>query len=160
MDTQIEARTGLEMLSREECMQLIGQAPLGRLAVVVAGQPLVFPVNFTLDGNAIVFRTDRGTKLHGARNGAVAFECDGIDRQYHTGWSVLVLATADEVRAPADIDRLHRLPLGPWLPGPKPVWIRLRIRSISGRRIPPHGPERPVVVEHRASPATETRHSI
>jgi hypothetical protein len=147
MDTQIETRTGLEKLDREECIQLLTHAPLGRLAVVVAGQPLVFPVNFAVDGNTIVFRTDRGTKLHGALHGPVAFECDGIDRQYHTGWSVLVLAAVDEVRDPLEIERLQRLPLGPWSPRPKPVWVRLRVRSVSGRRIPPHGSVSPVVVE-------------
>jgi uncharacterized protein len=147
VDTQIDTRTGLEHLDRDECLRLLAHAPLGRLAVVAAGHPLVFPVNFVVDGNAIVFRTDRGTKLHGARHGPVAFECDGIDRQYHTGWSVLVLGMAEEVREPLEIERLQRLPLGPWLPGPKPVWLRLRIRSVSGRRIPPHGPVSPVVVE-------------
>lgn len=58
----------------------------GRLAVVVGGRPLVFPVNFALDGESIVLRTDTGTKLYGARKGLVAFECDGIDGMYHTGW--------------------------------------------------------------------------
>ena len=68
-----------------------------RIAVVIGGQPLVFPVNFTLDGDAVVFRTDEGTKLHAARNGPVAFECDGIDPVYHTGWSVLATGNAEEV---------------------------------------------------------------
>ena len=94
MEGRIDSRTGMEELDRDECMRLLADSPLGRLAVVVADHPLVFPVNFTLDGNAIVFRTDRGTKLHGARNGPVAFECDGIDREYHTGWSVLVQGIA------------------------------------------------------------------
>jgi hypothetical protein len=140
MDMRIDARTGLEELDRDECLRLIAHAPLGRLAVVVAGYPLVFPVNFTLDADAIVLRTDRGTKLYGARNGPVAFECDGIDLVYHTGWSVLVSGTAEEIHNPIDVARLERLPLGPWSPKPKPVWLRIRPRSMSGRRIPPHGP--------------------
>jgi uncharacterized protein len=129
----------LEELDRDECLRLIGRSPLGRLAVVVAGRPLIFPVNFAVDGNAVVLRTDHGTKLYGARNGHVAFECDGIDRQYHTGWSVLVHGVAEEVVNPLDVARLERLPLRTWLPGPKPVWLRLRTNSITGRRIPPPG---------------------
>ncbi len=113
MDTRIDSRTGLEELDRDECLRLIAHATLGRLAVVVAGQPLVFPVNFTLDGDAVVFRTEPGTKLHGARNGPVAFECDGIDLRYHTGWSVLVLAIVEEVNDPTELARLDRLPLDP-----------------------------------------------
>jgi hypothetical protein len=139
MDTLINLRTGLEELDRDECMRLLAHAPLGRLAVVVNGYPLVFPVNFALDGNAVVLRTDRGTKLYGARNGPVAFECDGIDSTYHTGWSVLIHATADEVRNPIEVARLERLPLGPWCPGPKPTWLRIPAATISGRRIPMPG---------------------
>jgi hypothetical protein len=139
MDARIDRRTGLEELDRDECYRLLADAPLGRLAVIVGGGPLVFPVNFTLDGDAVVLRTDSGTKLHGARNGPVAFECDGIDLEYHTGWSVLLLGDAEEVSSPTDIARLERLPLGPWCAGPKPIWLRVRARSIAGRRIPPHG---------------------
>ena len=106
------------------------------------GRPLVFPVNFALDGDAIVFRTDAGTKLHGARRGQVAFECDGVDSTYHTGWSVLATGNAEEVVNAAEVARLARLPLGPWCPGPKSTWLRLRPRMLTGRRIPPHGQTR------------------
>jgi len=136
----IDPRTGLEVLGRDDCLQLLARTPLGRLGVVVGGRPLVFPVNFTLDGGAVILRTDEGTKLHAARNGPVAFECDGIDRLYHTGWSVLVLGDAEEARHPSEVARLERLPLGPWCPGPKPTWLRIRAKTITGRRIPPHGP--------------------
>ncbi len=139
MSAKIDRRTGLEELDREECLRLLGSAPIGRLAVVVAGRPLVFPVNFALDGESIVLRTDTGTKLHGARNAPVAFECDGIDPMYHTGWSVLVVDDIDEVIEPLDVARFERLPLGPWAPAPKPTWLRLRTHTITGRRIPPHG---------------------
>ena len=134
----IDSRTGLEELGRDECLELLARAPLGRLGVVVGGRPLVFPVNFTLDGTAVVLRTDEGTKLYAARNGPVAFECDGIDRMYHTGWSVVVLGDAEEVRDPREVARLEGLPLGPWCPGPKPTWLRIRAKTITGRRIPPH----------------------
>jgi uncharacterized protein len=139
MTTKIDRRTGLEELDRVECPRLVASSPIGRLAVVVGGRPLVHPVNFALDGQAIVLRTDTGTKLHGARNGPVAFECDGVDSTYHTGWSVVVQAKAEEVVLAADVARFDRLPLGPWCPGPKPTWLRLRPQSITGQRIPPHG---------------------
>ena len=136
---EIDIRSGLEVLERHECEALLGRSRLGRIAVVVDGRPLVFPVNFVLDGGAIVLRTDEGTKLYGARNGPVAFECDGTDSVYHTGWSVLATGTADEVHEPAEVKRLERLPLGTWCPGPKSNWLRIRPRTLTGRRIPPHG---------------------
>jgi len=142
MSGSIEPRTGLEELGHDECLRLVGGSTLGRLAVVIDDQPLVFPVNFTLDGRAVVLRTDEGTKLYAARHGFVAFECDSIDSAYHTGWSVIITGRAEEVRQPSEVARLERLPLGPWCPGPKSVWLRLRPRTITGRRIPPHGMHR------------------
>ena len=139
MTTDVDARTGLEELEQDECLRLVRGSTLGRLAVVLAGQPLAFPVNFTLDGRAVILRTDEGTKLYAARHGLVAFECDDIDRAYHTGWSVLITGRAEEVTNASEIARLRRLPLGPWCPGPKPVWLRIRPATISGRRIPLHG---------------------
>jgi uncharacterized protein len=139
MDARIDPRTGLEELERDECLDLVARAPIGRLGVIVAGRPLIFPVNFAMDGSAIVIRTDTGTKLYGARNAPVVFECDGIDTAYHTGWSVLVHGEVEEVHNPIDLARLAQLPLGPWLPGPKATWLRLRTNFVTGRRIPPHG---------------------
>jgi hypothetical protein len=139
MGNRIDRRTGLKELDRDECLHLLARSSLGRLGVVVNGRPLVFPVNFTLDGEAVVFRSDEGTKVHAARNGPVAFECDGIDAVYHAGWSVLLLGEAEEVQNPIEVARLERLPLGPWCPGPKPIWLRLRAGSITGRRISPPG---------------------
>jgi nitroimidazol reductase NimA-like FMN-containing flavoprotein (pyridoxamine 5'-phosphate oxidase superfamily) len=137
--TETELRTGLEMLDRDECMALLDRSSLGRIAVVVDAHPLVFPVNFTLDGDTIVLRTDVGTKLYGARNGPVAFECDGTDSVYHTGWSVLATGTAEEVRDDSEVARLERLPLPTWAPGPKTSWLRIRPRSLTGRSIAPYG---------------------
>jgi uncharacterized protein len=137
--TEIDPRTGLEVLDREQCMALLDRCCLGRMAVVVEGRPLIFPVNFALDGGSIVLRTDPGTKLYGARSGAVAFECDGTDGLYHEGWSVLATGMAEEVHNDAEIADLERLPLGVWSPGPHSTWLRIRPRSVTGRRIPPHG---------------------
>lgn len=139
MHTGVDPRTGLEDLEYEECLRLVGASAIGRLAVVIDHQPLAFPVNFTLDGDVVVLRTDAGTKLYAGRHGLVAFECDGIDPMYHTGWSVIITGRVQAVTEQGEIARLQRLPLGPWCPGPKPVWLRIEPRTVTGRRIPPHG---------------------
>ena len=140
MAATIDPRTRLEVLDREECLSLLRRHTVGRLAVVGDDRrPYVFPVNYALDGSAVVFRTDRGTKLHLADGRWVAFECDGIDTLYHTGWSVLVSGVAEEVSNAAEVVRLSKLPLGGWCPGAHPRWVRIRSMGISGRRIPPHG---------------------
>ena len=138
----IDWRTGLAALDREECLRLVQSSKLGRLALLVDHQPLVFPVNFALDGADVVVRTDETTRLYAARDSLVAFECDAADGIYHTGWSVIITGDAVEVLDPDEITRLERLPLGPWCPGPKPVLLRVAARTITGRRIPPHGMRR------------------
>jgi uncharacterized protein len=139
MATKVDKRTGLEVLDREESLALVARSVIGRLAVAVDNHPLVFPVNFVLDDNTVVFRTNEGTKLWAARHAPIVFECDGIDATYHTGWSVMISGRIEEIRNPMDRERVARLPLTPWCAGDKPVWLRIRPQSVSGRRIPAHG---------------------
>ena len=50
----------LEVLAEEECWRLLGAHHLGRLALVDAKGPAIVPVNYVLDREAPVFRTDPG----------------------------------------------------------------------------------------------------
>jgi nitroimidazol reductase NimA-like FMN-containing flavoprotein (pyridoxamine 5'-phosphate oxidase superfamily) len=125
----------LDVLGADECLRLLGEHGVGRLAVVVDGQPLVFPVHYALHERAIVFRTDPGTKLYASEGRRVAFEIDGVDTQYHEGWSVLVVGVAREERDPARRRELDRLPLAPWVAGAKSHWMVIRGGTVTGRRI-------------------------
>jgi len=127
--------TRLEPIELDECLRLLAGHHIGRLAVVVDGQPLVFPVNYALVGRRIVFRTDPGTKLHAAAGHRVAFEIDGANSIYHDGWSVLVVGTAREEHDEARRQEFERLPLRPWVSGPKAHWISIAGDAITGRRI-------------------------
>ncbi len=125
----------LEPIALDDCLRLLGEHHLGRLAVVVEGQPLIFPVNYALSGSRIVFRTDAGTKLFGAKDQRVAFEIDGTDAMYHEGWSVVAVGIAREEHNPARIAEFARLPLTPWVTGPKAHWMRIEGGAITGRRL-------------------------
>jgi nitroimidazol reductase NimA-like FMN-containing flavoprotein (pyridoxamine 5'-phosphate oxidase superfamily) len=127
--------THMESIDRVDCVHLLTAHGLGRLAITVRGQPLILPINYTMDGDRVVFRTDGGTKLYGAVGNPVAFEIDGFDRLYHEGWSVVVVGTAEEVHDAAERARLETLPLGPWAPGAKAHWLRIRPGAITGRRL-------------------------
>jgi len=131
------AQTRLEPIGRSECLALLAEHHLGRLGVSIANQPVIFPVTYALDGQSIVFRTDPGTKLYGARDRRVAFEIDGIDDDpsHPSGWSVLVVGRAELVEKPSDQARLDTLDLGAWNPGPKQHWVRIRGGAITGRRL-------------------------
>lgn len=66
-------------LTVSACWELLRQAVVGRLAVVVDGGPEIFPVNYLVDHGSIIFRTAEGTKLANAIDGPVAFEVDDYD---------------------------------------------------------------------------------
>ena len=126
----------LEVLAEEECWRLLGAHHLGRLALVDAKGPAIVPVNYVLDREAPVFRTDPGSKLDAAVEAApVAFEVDAADEATRTGWSVVVRGALAEVTDPGDLERLRALPLYPWAPGDKARYVRVRPASVTGRRI-------------------------
>lgn len=123
-------------LTERECRSLLAGAHLGRIAVVESGRPLIFPVNYVLDGTDVVFRTDSGSKLYAAALGEqVAFEVDGINPADRTGWSVLIRGAAEYVTDPGRLNKLRSLPLVPWAPGAKPHYVRINSGQVSGRRI-------------------------
>ncbi len=132
----IDDRTGLERLTRDECLDHLRDHQVGRLAVVSANRPLIFPVNYAMDAEAVVFRTAPGTKFDASvREMAVAFEIDDLDVDRHEGWSVLVTGRAEEVVSEAHRNRLANLPLRPWAAGAKDHWLTIVPTAITGRRI-------------------------
>jgi len=129
----------MQNLTVRECIDLLGRHSLGRLAFVgrVGVMPLIIPVNYVVDHDSVVFRSDPGSKLTAAVLGApVAFEVDGgFDERNHTGWSVVVHGHARAITDPGESARLRQLPLVPWAPGAKPHFIRVEPGVITGRRI-------------------------
>ena len=63
---------------------------VGRLAVCADGRPRTSPIDFVVDGESIVFRTEPGTKLSEARDAEVAFEVDDYDATSGQASSVIV----------------------------------------------------------------------
>jgi nitroimidazol reductase NimA-like FMN-containing flavoprotein (pyridoxamine 5'-phosphate oxidase superfamily) len=133
----VDTRTGIEVLDREECLSLLAQDVIGRLAVLSGVGPVIFPVNYALDGDAIVFRTAPGTKLNAGPRAPASFEIDSFDRETKSGWSVVVTGRMEEA-TPFDaavLERVRNLPVEPWAEGDKPHWIRLVPSRITGRRV-------------------------
>lgn len=134
----VDARSHVQRLSREECVTLLGTQEVGRLVAVDGGHPLIFPVNYVLDGDAVVFRTAPGLKLWASTRSPVAFEVDELDRSGQKGWSVIVQGVAQEVTAfdRSDLQaRVFGLPVYPWAGGDKTTFVRIAPRYITGRRI-------------------------
>jgi nitroimidazol reductase NimA-like FMN-containing flavoprotein (pyridoxamine 5'-phosphate oxidase superfamily) len=131
-------RNGLEVLSRDECLRLLGTAALGRIGITSDALPTVLPVNFRFDSRQILIRTGMGTTLDAATDDAVvAFEVDDVDPIAHTGWSVVVRGVARELTDPDDLADAHRQPLARWAPGPDHRIVAISTELVSGRRIVP-----------------------
>jgi len=127
---------GLGELAEEECLDLLASHEVGRVGVVVDDQPLVFPVNYALEGRWIVVRTGMGMLLHGAAFAHVAFEIDHFDTVRRSGWSVMVQGMAHDITDAVDrtSERLQTVDVLPWAPGSKPRLLRIDPRIITGRR--------------------------
>src|SRR4029453_1928080 len=126
----------MEELDQDECRRLLAERHLGRLAVPDFGGPMIFPVNYVVDEDQVVFRTDPGSKLDAAtEREAVAFEVDATDEATRTGWSVVVRGILAEITDPAHLARLRALPLYPWAPGERGRDGRGGPPTSSGRRI-------------------------
>jgi len=126
---------GLEILTECECIDLLAQAHVGRVAVTIGALPAVFPVNYALMDGSILFMTGDGTKFHAAlRNAVVAFEIDAFDPLAHDGWSVMVVGMASEVTG-ADLERARLVPLRPWAEGDRRHYVRITPEIVTGRRI-------------------------
>ncbi|MFM9917948.1 pyridoxamine 5'-phosphate oxidase family protein [Lacisediminihabitans sp. H27-G8] len=129
----------VQLLTDAECWHLLDGASFGRLAVSVGNQPEIFPVNFLADGHTVLFRTAEGTKLLELTiNSLVAFESD-----YYSdtdAWSVVIKGRARAIESQSEIFAADQLPLAPWIPTLKYVYVRIQPTEVTGRRFA-RGPE-------------------
>lgn len=133
----VESRPPLEFLDRATCDRLLAEGEVGRLAVIAGGAPMIFVVNYVMDGSDVVFRSDPGTKVDLGPRARACFEIDSLDHEHRTGWSVVAAGRLDEITK-YDGERWERvtaLPLEPWAAGPKDRWMRLVPSYVGGRRI-------------------------
>lgn len=128
---------GIVELGEAECWRLLAAHNVGRLAVIAGQRPLVFPVNYALDGDLVLIRTAEGTKLANASLDRVAFEVDELDLVRRTGWSVLVQGLGIDITDAIDAasERERAMVVETWAPGDKPHLVRITHPEISGRRI-------------------------
>jgi nitroimidazol reductase NimA-like FMN-containing flavoprotein (pyridoxamine 5'-phosphate oxidase superfamily) len=129
-------RQELEVLDREQCLQLLQTVRVGRLVFTEDALPAVQPVNFRLWRDNVVIRVAGGAKLAAAaRNFVVAFQADELDPDLHTGWSVTVVGHAQRI---TDVDELVALSgtfVQPWVDGRRDHFVRIRTEQVTGRRL-------------------------
>jgi nitroimidazol reductase NimA-like FMN-containing flavoprotein (pyridoxamine 5'-phosphate oxidase superfamily) len=127
----------LEPLSPDECLSLLRDHVVGRIAVIVDEFPIVLPVNYRLMETSgrtwLALRTRPGNVIDRA-GVEVAFEIDDIDPVHHQGWSVLVRGTLHHVDPNAAAFR-ERFDPEPWLLAERDSWLIVDPFAITGRRL-------------------------
>ena len=119
-------------LSNPESWKLLENCQHGRLAVSVANEPDIFPINFVAHEGKLLMRTNPGTKLAELTiNDKVAFEADGITSD--EAWSVVVKGTARVLESQTEIDAADKLPLQPWIPTRKYTYVEITPQEVHGR---------------------------
>lgn len=127
---------GLELLDEAESLALLAAGDVGRVGVTIGGLPAIFPVNYGVVDNCIVFRTGAGTKLAAAaREAVIAFEVDDYDRADRAGWSVLVVGPSEIVHDADLAFRVLGAAIEPWAGGIRTSIVRIRPELVTGRRI-------------------------
>ena len=126
----------LEELDRDECLELLRHAGVGRVVLSADCLPVAYPVNVSVLDGDVVFSTGMGTKLDAALRGEViSIETDHFDTLYHTGWSVLVTGVAQVITDLDSIEGADRLLTQPWAQGAARSLVRVPATRISGRRL-------------------------
>jgi hypothetical protein len=136
---------GLDVLSPEECRELLRGEQIGRVGFNQRGQTVMLPVNYAFVADSVLFRTTVGSKLDIAQaRSAASFEIDDWDAANRTGWSVLVKGHAEEVTDDWFVSICEYFNVEPWADQiPRDHWVRLTTEEITGRwifRVPEGSP--------------------
>lgn len=128
---------GLDVLSREECEELLAQYSIGRIGFDDNGVTVILPVNYAFVAGSILFRTAAGSKLElAAAGGRASFEIDDWDAGVRSGWSVLVKGRAGEMSEAWLITLAEHFDVEPWADKiPRDHWVRIEPEEITGRWI-------------------------
>jgi uncharacterized protein len=133
--TRVEGSTGrFEELTLAECERLLAEHKAGRVGVNAPAGPQILPVTYAYYAKTIVFRTSPyGVLSSLERHTRVAFEIDDIDEERESGWSVLVLGSAERVTREYTLTSLWEDGPVPWAEGTRNLFIMITPETITGR---------------------------
>jgi len=79
-----------DLISEEECWELLAGTSVGRLALSVRALPVILPVQYYLDGRQLAVCLGHRQLPGRSLNAIIAFAADAIDPTSRSGWSVQV----------------------------------------------------------------------
>jgi nitroimidazol reductase NimA-like FMN-containing flavoprotein (pyridoxamine 5'-phosphate oxidase superfamily) len=98
--------------------------------------PRIVPVNYSVRGDSIVFRTAPYSELSTyGWDTELAFEVDELDRETHQGWSVVAVGRAHVEDDPDEVQRIRREWRQQWAPGSRNLYVKLAWRALTGVRL-------------------------
>jgi uncharacterized protein len=122
-------------LTREECLDRLRLGSIGRIAVTHRALPAIVPVNYTLSGSRVIFRTEpTGMLARACAGSVVAFEVDELDADGSGGWSVLVVGLAELLEGSAAV-RAAEIGLVTAAGGGRDQFVAITIGQLTGRVI-------------------------
>lgn len=132
-------RGEVKELDAATCRGLLGTVPVARVVHVVAGEPQIALVNIAVDGDDLVVRSTRGSRLQAALTTpgtAVLVEADEVDASTRSGWSVVARCRMAAVLDQVTVARLDRSAPPSWILGDSGgTWLRLAVDELTGRRV-------------------------
>jgi nitroimidazol reductase NimA-like FMN-containing flavoprotein (pyridoxamine 5'-phosphate oxidase superfamily) len=123
--TGVEGSTGhFTELTPAECEKLLAEHKAGRVGLNAPAGPQILPVTY-------------GVLSSLGRHTRVAFEIDNIDEERESGWSVLVLGSAERVTREYTLTSLWKDGPVPWAEGTRNLFIVITPETITGRAVRP-----------------------
>ena len=124
-------------LSYGKCRELLAAGVFGRVGVCTPEKPVILPVNYSVVGESIIFRTTPyGVVANHDWATAIAFEVDHVDYADHKGWSVLATGRGERVEDNEELSRIKRTwDPAPWAGGSRPLYVKLAWDELTGRRL-------------------------
>ena len=124
----------MQGLGRRQCMDLLSQSHLARIAWQAADAQQILPITYTVFEGLIYFRTSPYSILSELlRPTPIALEVDELDQRTRTGWSVVVHGQSRAVAEPAEVTRLWANDPVPWAPGGRNLFIEITPTQVTGR---------------------------
>jgi nitroimidazol reductase NimA-like FMN-containing flavoprotein (pyridoxamine 5'-phosphate oxidase superfamily) len=125
----------MRSLDWDECLERLRGATVGRVAFTHQALPFVAPVNYTLLGRKVVFRTAaEGMIARGCDGAVVAFEVDELSPDGQYGWSVVVVGPSEPLDGSAALRAVESNLVSAVGEG-RDVFIAISLGQVTGRSV-------------------------
>ena len=129
-----ESTVRLASLVAYDCWALLEHADIARVAWAGAAGVALVPVNYRVVDGALWFRIDPGSALAREAGGQrIVAEVDHVDAETRSGWSVVVVGTAELVEYLDAPDMLVDMRI--WPAGTPSLFVRVDASEVTGRRL-------------------------